>query len=426
MAGQIDNLINVCSFHTEEELDHYCKTCARALCEECIKLDHRDHDWCKLKKVAQDIRRSTSDKITEIINQEIPKIESNLKAIAEVEEKNKAAKTEKINRIKHRENELVSAVKVISDNLIKELSEVSSSEAGEHGRSSEDNNITTLHNLTGYFTENKDRADDVAIVKLHEKIRNRLSAIKLHDPQRAEDHVEFNEGQIDIHFLEHMFGRVVRDNYLHSRLSGVEIEGTTLTELFNFQVTSNPILSLSEKSLEETWIYGRNDKEIKLCNTDGGVLRKFDLDIVVIRGFVRLDNGDLIIADSGNRVLSRWSIKDGEIKIITNLSPFEPLGVALSLKKELLVGTKDRFNTRRIVQKMAINGRVLHSYEYEEGHREWIKYYLFNSPDRVAENFNRDLCVVDTMSRNTGRLLIITEAGKLRVIYTDLKLTKSW
>jgi hypothetical protein len=140
------------------------------------------------------------------------------------------------------------------------------------------------------------------------------------------------------------------------------------------------------------WVYARNGREIKLCNADGGVARKYELGDTTIREFVRLDNGDFLIADSIKRVLSRWSIKDGEIKTLTNLSPFEPLGVALSLKKELLVGMKDRFNTRRIVQKMAINGRILHSYEYEEGHREWIKYYLFKSPDRVAENFNTDLC----------------------------------
>lgn len=162
---------------------------------------------------------------------------------------------------------------------------------------------------------------------------------------------------------------------------------------------------------------GRNDKEIKLCNTDGSIVRKFDIGDGVIGGFVRLDNGDLIIADSVNRVLNRWSIKDGDIKTLTNLSPFEPLGVALSLRKELLIGMRDRFNTRRIIQKMTTSGRVLHTFEYEEGHREWIKYYLFNSPDRIAENSNRDLCVVDTMSRNTGRLLILSEAGKLRAIY---------
>lgn len=416
MASQIDNLISVCSFHPEEELDHYCKTCDRALCEDCIKQDHRDHDWCKLKKVAQNIRRLASDKITEIINQEIPKIESNFKAIAEVKARNKETKTDKTSRIKHREKELVSAVKVITDSLIKELSDSDSGKGELSVESEEDKNITSLQSLVAYFKENKDLADDSIVVKLHEKIRNRLSSIEVRDPHIAEDHVEFDEGQVDVHSLERMFGRVVREK-LHSRLLGEEIEGRTLTKLFNFQVTSNPIISLSEKSLEETWVYGRNGREIKLCNTDGGVARKYELGDIAIRDFVRLDNGDLIIADSINRVLSRWSIKDGEIKTLTNLSPFEPLGVALSLKKELLVGMKDRFNTRRIVQKMAINGRVLHSYEYEEGHREWIKYYLFNSPDRVAENFNRDICVVDTMSRNTGRLLIITEAGKLRVIY---------
>ena len=268
--------------------------------------------------------------------------------------------------------------------------------------------------MVAYYNENRQSLDGVAILRLQEKIRILLSRVRMHDPLRSEDHVDFDEGQIDIHSLERMFGLVVRES---SQNLAVDIEGTTLTEQFNFQVTANPITSLSEKSLEQTWVYGRNDKEIKLCNTDGGVVRKFEFGDTVIRGFVRLDNGDIIIADGVNRVLSRWSNKDGDIKTLTNLSPFEPLGVALSHRKELLVGMKDRFNTRRIVQRMAINARVLHTYEYEEGHREWIKYYLFNSPDRVAENFNRDLCVVDSLSRNTGRLLIISEAGKLRVIY---------
>lgn len=95
-------------------------------------MDHRDHDWCKLKKVAQDFRATASDKITEIINQEVPRIEHNVKALAEVEEKNRKAKTEKINRIKHREHELISAVKVISESLIKDISESKFDESAQH------------------------------------------------------------------------------------------------------------------------------------------------------------------------------------------------------------------------------------------------------------------------------------------------------
>lgn len=414
MAGQIDNLISVCSFHSEEELDHYCLTCDRSLCEECIKVDHRDHDWCKLKKVAQNFRGTASDRITELINQEVPRIEHNVKALAEVEEKNREAKTGKINRIKHREHELISAVKVISESLIKDISESKFDESAQHVRSQEDENIAILKNLVSYFNENKQSTDDATILKLHEKIRILMSRIRIHDPKRTEDHVEFDEGQLDIHSLKRMFGHVIREN---SERLGVDIQGTPLTELFNFQVTANPIITLSEKSPEQVWVCGRNDKEIKLCNTDGSIVRKFDIGDGVIGGFVRLDNGDLIIADSVNRVLNRWSIKDGDIKTLTNLSPFEPLGVALSLRKELLIGMRDRFNTRRIIQKMTTSGRVLHTFEYEEGHREWIKYYLFNSPDRIAESYSRDLCVVDTMSRNTGRLLILSEAGKLRAIY---------
>jgi Mg2+ and Co2+ transporter CorA len=144
MASQIDNLISVCSFHPEEELDHYCKTCDRALCEDCIKLDHREHNWCKLKKVAQNIRSIASDKITQIINQEIPKIESNFQAIADVKARNKETKTDKMNRIKHHKKELVSAVKVISDNLIKERS---NSEGEQSLDSEEDKNISSLHTL---------------------------------------------------------------------------------------------------------------------------------------------------------------------------------------------------------------------------------------------------------------------------------------
>lgn len=68
MVGQIDNLISVCSFYFEEELDYYCLICDRSLCEECIKVDYCDYDWCKFKKVVQNFRGMVSDKIIELIN----------------------------------------------------------------------------------------------------------------------------------------------------------------------------------------------------------------------------------------------------------------------------------------------------------------------------------------------------------------------
>lgn len=66
---------------------------------------------------------------------------------------------------------------------------------------------------------------------------------------------------------------------------------------------------------------------------------------------------------------------------------------------------------------MMISGWVLYIFEYEEGYWEWIKYYLFNLFDRIVESYNRDLCVVDMMSRNIGCLFILLEVGKFCVIY---------
>ena len=55
--------------HQMEEFDMYCKTCGKPICEECLKKQHVKHDWCKLSKMARQLRSEIPEREMKISSQ---------------------------------------------------------------------------------------------------------------------------------------------------------------------------------------------------------------------------------------------------------------------------------------------------------------------------------------------------------------------
>lgn len=66
-------------------------------------------------------------------------------------------------------------------------------------------------------------------------------------------------------------------------------------------------------------------------------------------------------------------------------------------------------SSRRLVRHVTLNGDVIREYEYREDGQT----RLFTWPGRVRKNGNKDICVINMMSK----LVIVSFSGSLKVIY---------
>ncbi|KAK3083347.1 hypothetical protein FSP39_020487 [Pinctada imbricata] len=62
---------------------------------------------------------------------------------------------------------------------------------------------------------------------------------------------------------------------------------------------------------------------------------------------------------------------------------------------------------------MTLTGKVLHTYEF----REDGKTRLFTWPTRTAENKNKDVCIINWLSGESGELVVLHKDGQAKFTY---------
>ncbi|KAK3093240.1 hypothetical protein FSP39_013094 [Pinctada imbricata] len=131
-----------------------------------------------------------------------------------------------------------------------------------------------------------------------------------------------------------------------------------------------------------------------------------------------LDN-DRIFTGFGPMIIRRIT-PSGTQSEVCSTAPLHPAGVSISFNGDLLV-TLCSCNVSKIssdsygeVHQIEKSGVVQRRYTHTEDHRS----KLFVNPLKVAQNVNKDLCVVDIIDNEfRSRLVVLSESSKLRFIY---------
>ena len=110
----------------------------------------------------------------------------------------------------------------------------------------------------------------------------------------------------------------------------------------------------------------------------------------------------------------------GKVSDIVSTKPLHPSCISKTQTGDLLVTLTDdgddynlRPSSRRLVQRMTLTGKVLHTHKF----REDGVTRLFTLPTRTAENGNNDICVINRTSDDTGELIVLHGDGWLRATY---------
>nr|XP_022334073.1 uncharacterized protein LOC111131034 [Crassostrea virginica] len=123
----------------------------------------------------------------------------------------------------------------------------------------------------------------------------------------------------------------------------------------------------------------------------------------------------------GSRVFE-YNLKDKTFNTMANLSPYIVKGVKVMASGDLAVCTLDKSNftvskqSKRTIRILNSAGNFISDIEFAGNTNN----KLFVHPHRVEERVD-DFCVVDRLSENEGRLIVVSKSSKVRFTYTGIE-----
>jgi hypothetical protein len=104
--------IPTCDKHSEL-IDMFCEDCGEFVCTDCVKKDHKDHDWATIVKAASQRRRQLLGFIKTIKEEKVPEIDRKIeKTSAKMTENEKQCDSEIQKLQKHFDETIVRLTKI--------------------------------------------------------------------------------------------------------------------------------------------------------------------------------------------------------------------------------------------------------------------------------------------------------------------------
>ncbi|XP_071150016.1 uncharacterized protein [Mytilus edulis] len=168
------------------------------------------------------------------------------------------------------------------------------------------------------------------------------------------------------------------------------------------------------------WIHNPQEKILQKVKVNENIDLIQELTGVKVYDIAKLvnDEGYLLSIYSSN-ILKMLTPK-GQLKALSNISPFLPLGIHITKENDILVGFQENAPTfpitetsRRGIRKLGMDRKVKFTFEYDKDKRR-----LFTCPYRITTNINGDICVSDIITAdNSGRVTVLDNDGSVKWSY---------
>ncbi|KAK3103929.1 hypothetical protein FSP39_022981 [Pinctada imbricata] len=199
------------------------------------------------------------------------------------------------------------------------------------------------------------------------------------------------------------------------------IHKMSLGEINEIDRYSSPIVSIKAFSDTKAITRLKNDQYAKIISSTGeelGVVGAPCTDLIA------LNNGHLVLIGYMEALVSLLNNNGDEIRSF-DTKPLRPYRISKTENDDILVSLRDfdgdftlQPTSRRVIQRMRLTGKVLHTYEF----REDGKTRLFTLPTGIAENKNTDVCVVNRLASDRGELIALHKDGRVKFAYSGDRL----
>lgn len=188
------------------------------------------------------------------------------------------------------------------------------------------------------------------------------------------------------------------------------------------------ILALVPQNEDRVWIHSTLSYQSDLVDSFGQCLSSIDLHRCSAH-FSLLPCGRQVFTDYQNKCIKSVNV-EGEVVTLFSTQPLRPCGIFVTESERglgILVSLEDNVSyqpiptSQRMVKHYSLKGDVICIYRCDEQSDDSSP--LFNRPDALTQNRNKDICVVNRTDFDSGEVCIITEEGNLKSRYQGNGLT---
>ena len=411
--------LKTCEDHPNEELSCFCKTCKMFICTTCAKTTHNGHDWDFIPIVAKKRRKETPILCRKIKQDDMPRCREKMRTVDRTIADVDKSSAEDVKRLEERRSAMIDAVNQIIDEQKRKRIAIKEKESRklQEDRSQLRTKIEYLDKMTSSLDSNIGAYTDFDVIEMEIEMLKALAELEAYDVGIPDTDVTYVPGEINRAVIAEMIGRIEE--------TAVNVDDSvTVEEVKTFREFDKTILTIAPISSNQTWVAARDSNTLKQLS-----LRCMETNSVTLplhTDFVTLSNGDFIVTHGKDQVIRRVT-SAGKVSDIVSTKPLHPTWISKTQTSDILVSLDDggddfklKPSSRRLVQRMTLTGKVLHTYEF----REDDVTRLFTWPVRSAENGNSDICAINRTSRVTGELIVLHGDGRVRTIYRGLKDSK--
>ncbi|KAK3101870.1 hypothetical protein FSP39_006932 [Pinctada imbricata] len=400
--------LKICEDHNKKELHAYCKTCDKKVCSTCIKEEHSSHDWETITDILREKKHSLPKECKEIRAEKLPGLKKELDRFEQKQldedtrfEQNKSI----LNGSRQR---YIDGINKLFDDKIDVCQQKSKAAKQLYTDKHEGlkQKVEYLDMVTTALDKDINTLPDHDILDMEKEMRDELEKALSYSADQYTSTTVFVPGQMNMKVLENMIG---------------EIHSVSAEEMNEIDRYSGVIMSIKPASETNAWVRVKDDRHMKFLDRVGEELKVMKTpcyDLITSRG------GDIVLSDGVKGIIS---VLTQDEKTITTFDtkPLYPTYISKTENDHILVTLwdgGDRYNlvptSRRIVQRMTLTGKVLHTYEF----REDGKTRLFTWPGRTAENKNEDVCIINWLSDESGELVVLHKDGRVKFTYRGVGL----
>ncbi|XP_078336965.1 uncharacterized protein LOC144626566 [Crassostrea virginica] len=396
----------ICEKHDLMPIDVTCEDCEEFICSKCAKEDHKDHNWDTISTAATLRTRGLLKAMTKIEEKDIQKIDEHMqKASQQMEENEKRYESQVLKLQKHYDAmvETLDKIRKKHEKIMRDSLERKNADVSKAKSSLEEKKKKVLQRVKSMKEEGSSMSD-ILLIKTHREL-TKLISTEVDYKQVSDLLLRHEGGDINEALLESMMGQTF------------DAEQITVTETDSFQWDEKPIYFL-EAMNESSCLLSNTEFENVVQLSKSGTKEK-QVNVGVCSVCVT-DNNDVYVSDGENMSISRLS-QSGSVSPVFSTDPLVPMGIYQTMDGSLLITLIDNesdifqrnSDSRCLVRHVTLTGDFIREYEYEEDGQT----RLFTWPDRVTQNGNTDICVINKTSETTGELLILSFSGSLKSVY---------
>ena len=396
MASGIDfraqAALKTCENHAMEELDMYCKTCGKPICEECLKKQHIKHDWCKLSKMARQLRSEIPERDIKISSQANTFFSGMRKVLQHVRDNNNESLSGNTASLESVRSEMHAMVDKIIDadlNYCKTHHEKIEKKVSEF----EEDYLfreQKIKKLSEYFRSGQIKYTDFDLVELYDNLARAIRGLKdVRTPEKdALDMVSFHRGNLDQDVLISIVGRISHTD--------TSICKALMKKISQFKVGNTGVNSIHVISDSEAWIHTAKTTQNTIVSLRGEKRVTRELNGRTFN-FDMIDNDGILFCDIFNKKTVDIVDKSGHCKVLFGSDQWYPAFVTVTHSGELLISMWNEESasctksSHGLVRKIKMTGDIIHEYKFDNDGETT----LFHKPYKAVEHYKGGISVID-------------------------------